>query len=121
MTSAIPLWKLAIPRPERVPRAARSLEVTVLAPQSADTLRTIAEIAGGTAFRLTGVTPLDRGWRCRFDLAAEVGVIGDGQVFDLLRRLGEHYTWSAMDKGLVAWPSHWQRVPEGHGQRWAAE
>lgn len=121
MSSAIPLWKLAIPRPERVPRAARAVEVTVLAPHTSNALRDIGALAAAGAFRLRGVTPLERGWRCRFELAAEVGNVGDAQVFELLRRLGEIYAWSSVDKGLVGVASQWQGVPDGQAPRMAAE
>lgn len=120
MTTAVPLWKLAIPRPDRLPRARRAVEVTVVAPQTPNALRDIGAIARATAFRLTGVTPLDRGWRCRFELTAEVGVVGDGQVFELLRRIGAVYPWSSVDKQLVAWPNQWQGAPDMTGAAAAA-
>ena len=108
MNTAVPLWTLAIPRADRTPRPVRAVEVTVMAPQTPNALRDLGAIARGTAFRLAGVTPIDRGWRCRFELAAEVGVVGDAQLFDLLRRVGEIYRWTGVDKGHPA-------AAAGHG------
>lgn len=120
MTSAIPLWKLAIPRSDRSARAGRTVEVTVTAPRTTGALRGIAASAEATAFRLAGVMPLETGWRCRFELKAEVGTVGDGQVFDLLRQLGRDYAWCAVEKE-PAWAVGLGHQAAGAPARAAAE
>lgn len=104
MVDPIPLHRPApaSAAPGPAPAAARLVEVSVAAAANDDVPDVLARAAADTAFALTGAMSWDGGWRCRFVLRAPVGVVGDAQVFDLLRRIGAHYRWTGVEKVAAA-------------------
>ncbi|SOE01370.1 hypothetical protein [Caenispirillum bisanense] len=100
MVDPIPLHRPAPAAP--APAATRLVEVSVAAAANDDVPDVLARAAADTAFALTGAMSWDGGWRCRFVLKAPVGVVGDAQVFDLLRCIGVHYRWTGVEKVATA-------------------
>lgn len=92
------------------PPASRLVEVTVAAAANEDVPAALHHVAADTAFAPTGAMSWDGGWRCRFVLRAPEGVMGDAQVFDLLRRIGTRWRWTGVEK-----------IPPAEAARRAAE
>ena len=81
----------------------KEIVVTLVAPFEQPTLeRTVTELAEHTAFDLAELRPSPDGlmgqWHARFRLRAPRGIVGDAQIYDLLRYFAGELRWVEISK-----------------------
>lgn len=79
--------------------ATTAVEIAVESPLGADALRrALATLAEETAFRLETLSAAAGRVKARFALRASGCTAGDGQIYDLLRRVGTVGRWVDLSK-----------------------
>lgn len=84
----------------------KEILVTLAAPYEQPTLETaLSELAGQTAFDLAELRPSPDGllgqWHARFRLRAPRGIVGDAQIYALLRCFAGDLRWVEISKELA--------------------